>query len=102
MQFSNDRLAPFLAVKSAYCRAAIRRIAGAPGETMPVVIVDGAAPPCERGRSFHFTTPGGRPVYHPSAYRRAKGRPVYHHSTRRIEVGADWLRAALGAGKVAT
>lgn len=68
------------------------------GTPYPIRFRDGFARPKLVGRSYHWTTPGGRPVYHPSAYRRAFGRPVYHGSTLEIVVGAGWaLRAALKA-----
>lgn len=57
----------------------------------PIVVVEGSAAPREVGQSYRWTTPSGREVRHPSAYRAHYGRPVYHHSTRRIEVGAEWL-----------
>jgi hypothetical protein len=70
----------------------VRRLAGAQAGRR-VVVVPGCAPPKLCGEGYHWVTPGGRPVYHPSAYRRAFGRPVYVHSTRRVEVGAMWLAA---------
>lgn len=73
-------------------RAWIRKRANAHA-TAPIAVVSGAGEPVLRGVSWHYTTQGGRPVYHPSAYRRAWGKPVYHASTLRVEVGTDWLRA---------
>jgi len=57
-----------------------------------VEIVPGDASPAMEGDGFHYTTPGGRSVYHPNAYRRAWGKPVYHGSTIRVEVGEEWVR----------
>ena len=61
------------------------------GNHVPVTIVDGDQEPESDYRSYYYTTPGGRPVYHPSAYRRAWGKPVYHCASGGITVGADWL-----------
>jgi hypothetical protein len=55
--------------------------------------VDGFARPkvIERATTYYYTTPGGRPVHYPSAYRRAWGRPVYHCATKgTIRVGRGW------------
>ncbi len=65
------------------------------GKSCPIYTVPGFAAPRVEGKSYHWTTPGGRPVYHPSAYARAFGKAVYHGSTLQIVVGAGWmLRAA--------
>lgn len=69
----------------------VRAAAGCTGKPWPVVIVDGDGKPSLKGESYHFTTPGGRPVYYPNAYRRAYGKPVYNASTLHIEVGREWL-----------
>ena len=60
----------------------------------PVVVTGGDSPPTLEGEEYHYTTPGGAPVYHPNAYRRAWGKPVYHASTLRVEVGQDWRACA--------
>jgi hypothetical protein len=70
----------------AHCGAASSR---------PIVVVPGRGAPRKCGEGCRFETPGGRPVYHPSAYRRAYGRPVYVASTRRVEVGAQWVARRL-------
>lgn len=59
----------------------------------PVDVIPGDAAPEVTGRSYHWVTPGGRPVRYPSAYRRAWGKPVYVASTIGVEVGAEWLAA---------
>jgi hypothetical protein len=69
----------------------VRAAAGESGTPYPIEDKDGFDAPRLVGRSYHWTTPGGRPVYHPNAYRRAFGRPVYHGSSLRIEVGRGWL-----------
>lgn len=74
-------------------RAAVRMT----GHSCPIIDVDGFAPPTVEGESYHWTTPGGRPVYHPNAYRRAWGKPVYHGSTLRIRVGRGWILSQLVA-----
>jgi hypothetical protein len=56
----------------------------------PVEIVDGPAAPRMKGESWHYTTPGGKPIHYPNAYRWPK---VYHNSTLRIVVGREWLDA---------
>jgi hypothetical protein len=54
----------------------------------PVRVIPGKQAPREAGESYHWTTLGGKPIYHPNSY----GWPmVYHHSTLCTEVGADWL-----------
>lgn len=55
----------------------------------PVEVIDGAAAPTLRGRSYYWTTLSGRTeVRYPSAY----GWPtLYHASTLRVQVGAEWL-----------
>lgn len=73
-------------------RAWVRAQASKRGTSIPVVVVDGDVAPRRTGAGFRFVTPGGNPVYHPNAYRRAWGKPVYVPSTIRVEVGAAWLR----------
>lgn len=46
------------------------------------------------GRGYHYTTPGGKPIYHPSAYRWPK---VYHASTLEIRVNPYWVQTHLKA-----
>lgn len=68
----------------------VREWIGMVGDPTPIVIVDGDQEPKVTGRSYHWTTIGGRPIEYPGAYRWPK---VYHHSTRQIEVGRGWLIA---------
>lgn len=68
-------------------RRIARQFAFATHKNVPVEIVPGLQFPEETGQSFHWTTPGGRPVYHPNAYRRAWGKPVYNNSTLCVTVG---------------
>ena len=81
--------------RSAQARTFCRRKAGVSRDntTVPVVVVEGDAAPTLEGEGYHFTTPGGRPVYHPNAYRAAWGKVVYHASTLRVVVGAKWVLA---------
>lgn len=75
----------------------LREILAATGNTgsnqYVIVYVDGFQEPevvVER-KSYYYTTPGGKPVYYPSAYRRAFGKPVYHSATQgTIRVGKGW------------
>jgi hypothetical protein len=69
----------------------VRAFVNLSGTPYPIEFVDGFAEPAVTGRSYHWTTPGGKPVYYPNAYRRAWGKPVYHCSTRAIQVGKGWL-----------
>jgi hypothetical protein len=62
-------------------------------EYVRIDVVDGARAPEMTGEAGHYTTPGGKPVYHPNAYRKAWGKPVYHCSTISVEVGRGWLAA---------
>lgn len=60
--------------------------------SIPVEIVAGNSPPKLTGCSYHWTTRGGTPVRHPSAYsRKGWSNLVYHHSTLCVRVGVDWL-----------
>lgn len=75
-------------------RSWVRRQAGLKsGSGVTVRVVSGDVAPALQGESGHYTTPGGKPVYHPNAYRRAWGKPVYHCTTERVEVGEGWLLA---------
>lgn len=67
--------------------------------SIPVEVVEGTMSPRVTGGSHYYTTPGGKPVYHVNAYRKAWGKPVYHPSTRRVEVSALWLMALRGGGR---
>lgn len=71
----------------ARCRSAENNLA--------VEVVGGTAAPHVEGEGCCYQTPAGKPVYHPSAYRRAFGRPVYCASTRRVVVGMLWLASEL-------
>lgn len=46
------------------------------------------------GRSFHYTTLTGKPIYHPAAYRWPK---CYHPSTLEIQLNPYWLCKFLAA-----
>lgn len=72
-------------------RTYVRVMAKAAGSTCPIAVVDGDAAPHTTGSTGYYTTPGGRPVRYPHAYRRAWGKPVYHCSDYRLEVGREWL-----------
>lgn len=74
-------------------RRLCRREAGAHA-SCPVTVVAGDSAPQLAGRSWHYETRGGRPIYHPSAYsRHGWSNMVYCASTLAVEVGADWLAA---------
>ena len=70
---------------------AVRKAAGWAGSPYPIKLVDGFEEPAAYGSEAYYTTPAGKPVYHPNAYRRAFGRPVYHHCTLEIVVGIGWV-----------
>jgi hypothetical protein len=74
-----------------------RLYVGYTGYNYPVKIVDGDNPPELLGSSSHYTTIGGRPIYHPNAYHWPK---VYHHSTLHIEVGMGWLAKQGGMSRL--
>ena len=79
-------------------RTAARLAAGATcrsgaNNTTPVIVIEGHLPPKLLGERARYTTPNGKPVRYPNAYRRAWGKPVYHCSTRRVVVGTGWLAA---------
>lgn len=68
-------------------------------DAVPVVAVEGSARPRLTGSPGGYFTPGGRPVAHPNAYRRAWGKPIYRPSTERVTVGAGYvLRLARSLG----
>lgn len=75
----------------------VRAACGCQGKPYPIEERDGFDAPKLCGESCHWTTPGGRPVYYPNAYRRSFGRPVYHPSTLHITVGRGWITQALHA-----
>jgi hypothetical protein len=81
-------------------RTALRAIAGVYQAHPPVYVVDGCGSPTLLGDFGHWTTPSGKPVAYPNAYRRAFGRPVYHCSTLRVIVGRAWLYSWRRAGGV--
>ena len=58
----------------------------------PIQIVRGNKPPTKVGQSYGWETRGGKPIYHPNAYKR-KGwsSMVYVSSTNAVEVGEDYL-----------
>lgn len=61
-----------------------RELAGARPH-VPVEIVPGRKRPKLLGSGYYWTTPGGKLINHPNAYKWPK---VYNASTRRVEVGA--------------
>ena len=70
-------------------RCAIRLIADVP-TSYPICVAAGDEAPSLIGRSWYYTTPSGMTeIRHPNAYHWPK---LYHHSTRRVTVGAEWLR----------
>jgi hypothetical protein len=71
-------------------RRALRRLAKDDGSNTPIRIVPGNAAPHFCGTSAHYTTPKGKPIYHPNSY---VYHMVRHASTVRVEVGEDWLDA---------
>ena len=76
-------------------RRAVLKSAGETQANIQIEVIPGVAvAPRTVGETYHYVTPGGRPVYHPNAYRRAWGKPVYVASTRRVIVGEQWLAAA--------
>lgn len=71
-------------------RTALRAyVCQAANHSLRIELIDGAAPPSLAGSPAYWTTPGGRPVYHPRAYARL-GRVIYHPTTETVEVGRDW------------
>lgn len=71
--------------------AAVRAAIGVSGCPYPIEMTEGDSPPELHGKSHHWTTPGGKPIHFPSAYR---WRKVYHASTMHIRVGRKWVEAA--------
>jgi hypothetical protein len=60
----------------------------------PVVVRPGDAAPALTGERWYYETRGGTRIDHPHAYSQVGwSSMVYRPSTRRVEVGADWLRA---------
>lgn len=55
---------------------------------MPVDVIAGSDKPKVTGKSYYWTTPGGRPIHFPNAYKWPK---IYHASTLSVEVGIGWL-----------
>lgn len=64
------------------------RLAARSANSVPVEITKGDSPPKEVGDNFYYTTPGGKPIAFPNAYKWPK---VYHPSTLKIQVGEKWL-----------
>ncbi len=58
------------------------------GSPYPIIVVQGHEPPTRKGRSYYWTTPGGREIRHPNSYHYPK---KYNPSTLRIEVGINWI-----------
>jgi hypothetical protein len=77
---------------SARLRKYVRRMCDQVGTAYPIEVVEGYSEPTVKGRSWHYENASGDLISFPNAYRRAWGKPIYTASTRRIEVGADWLR----------
>lgn len=77
-------------------RLAARRAAGLDRHDHPPVVVrPGGAAPTVAGCQWHYRTRGGNWIDNPNAYaRKGWSNMIYCPSTRRVEVGADWLRAA--------
>lgn len=70
----------------------VREYVNMTGHSCPIVLANGFSPPIVYGRSYHWTTKTGKPVYYPSAYVQKGGSfPNYHASTLRIVVGIGWL-----------
>ena len=68
--------------------AQLRRRADCTWNGAPVDVIPGGDAPHEAGESSYYTTPGGKLIHHPNAYKWAK---VYHASTVCVEVGRKWL-----------
>jgi len=81
--------------KEVLARRFVRRLVGA-RPSVPIVVLEGDDPPKLLGRSYYWTTPGGRPIYYPNAYKWPK---VYHPSTKRVEVGIGFLESSAHAAR---
>jgi hypothetical protein len=57
-------------------------------DPVPVRVEAGDGPPKQEGESFRYTTPSGKEIRYPHAYKWPK---LYHRSTRRVTVGEAWL-----------
>lgn len=69
-------------------RRTIRNLSNS-AKHVPIVIVDGDAPPVRKGRGYYHTTLSGKTVVrHPNAY---GYRTWYHPSTVRVEVGQAFV-----------
>lgn len=86
---------------SAAARRIAREEARASNATCPVEVIPGDSAPREVGKAAYYTTAGGKPVYHPNAYRRAWGKCVRHCSTIRVEVGEEWISEHVGQATAA-
>lgn len=71
---------------------AIKNAQGYTYTAAPIEIIDGKLSPHWVGGSFSWKTKTGKPIYYPSAYRKAWGKPIYVPSSRRILVGKEWLK----------
>jgi hypothetical protein len=71
-------------------RRAARAAVGGASKSTPVEVVPGSSEaPKFSGERGHYTTPGGKRVWAPSAYR-MKGPIRYHRSTEKVTVGEHW------------
>jgi len=67
------------------------RLAAGAHQSCPVQTVPGAEPPRTEGETGYCTTPGGKLIHYPNAYKWPK---VYWPSTIRVVVGAGWVPAS--------
>lgn len=82
--------------------ARIREAAGADYMPWPIEIVSGDAAPSIAGERWHYRTWAGEKVRNPAAYRKVGWSNCrYVASTRRVHVGAEWLRALARLGGAA-
>lgn len=58
----------------------------------PLIWENSKDKPYTTGHSYYWTTPGGKPIYYPNAYRWPK---VYHGSTITLHVGQKWFNKLL-------
>ncbi len=77
-------------------RRLVRRLARSATST-PVEVVAGADEPAEAGEGYYWTTPGGKRIRYPNAYKWPK---VYVPSSIRVEVGREWLMQIAHAASV--